>query len=73
MGNILITGATGNIGCEIIRYLYKNDTSNRIIAGVRSIEKAKNVFADYPNLDYVHSYISSIYFYRRFSFLQAAT
>jgi len=54
MGNILITGATGNIGSEVIRYLYKNDTSNRIIAGVRNIEKAKKVFADYPKLDYVH-------------------
>jgi len=54
MGNILITGATGNIGSEVIRYLYKNDTSNRIIAGVRNIEKAKIVFADYPKLEYVH-------------------
>jgi len=54
MGNILITGATGNIGSEVIRYLYKNDTSNRIIAGVRNIEKAKKVFADYPKLEYVH-------------------
>lgn len=53
MNNILITGATGNIGFELIRYLYKFDTSNRIIAGVRNIEKAKNVFKNYPKLEYV--------------------
>lgn len=54
MDNILITGATGNIGFEIIRYLYKKNTSNRIIAGVRDIEKAKQIFADYPKLEYVY-------------------
>jgi len=54
MSNILITGATGNIGFEIIRYLFKIDTSHKIIAGVRNIEKAKNGFTDYPKLDYVH-------------------
>ncbi len=54
VNNILITGATGNIGFEVIRFLYKTDTSNRIIAGVRNIEKAKSVFKEYPKLDYVH-------------------
>ena len=54
MSNILITGATGNIGFEVIRFLNKIDTSNRIVAGVRNIEKAKKVFKDYPKLDYVH-------------------
>lgn len=54
MNNILITGATGNIGFEVIRFLYKNGTSHRIIAGVRNIEKAKNVFEQYPKLEYVH-------------------
>ena len=54
MSNILITGATGNIGFEVIRFLKKIDTSNRIIAGVRDIEKAKNVFKAYPKLDYIH-------------------
>ncbi len=54
MSNILITGATGNIGFEVIRFLNKINTSNRIIVGVRNIEKAKNVFKDYPNLDYVN-------------------
>ena len=54
MKNILITGATGNIGFEVIRFLYKKNTSNRIVAGVRNIEKAKKIFMNYPKLDYVH-------------------
>ncbi len=54
MINILITGATGNIGQQVIRFLNKVDTSNRIIAGVRNIEKAKNVFKDSSMLDFVH-------------------
>jgi len=54
MSTILITGATGNIGLEVIRFLNQIDSSNRIIAGVRNIGKAKNVFKDYPKLDYVH-------------------
>jgi len=54
MSNILITGATGNIGYEVIRFLKKIDSPNKIIAGVRNIEKAKEVFKDYQNLDYTH-------------------
>ena len=54
MSNILITGATGNIGYEVIGYLCKMDTPYRIIAGVRNIEKAKEIFKDYPKLEYIH-------------------
>jgi len=54
MRNILITGATGNIGFEVIRFLSKIDSTNKIISGVRNIDKAKAVFYDYPNLEYVH-------------------
>lgn len=54
MSNILITGATGNIGFEVIRFLFKTNTSNRIIAGVRNVDKAKKAFKDYPLLEYVH-------------------
>ncbi|MDA3904939.1 MAG: NmrA family NAD(P)-binding protein [Bacteroidales bacterium] len=54
MSKILITGATGNIGFEVIRFLNEIDSPNRIIAGVRNIEKAKNVFQNYPDLDYTH-------------------
>lgn len=53
MSNILIIGATGNVGFEVIRFLTKMDTLNKVIAGVRNIEKANNVFNDFPNLDYV--------------------
>jgi len=54
MNNILITGATGNIGFEVIRFLTNIDSTNRIFAGVRNIDKAKNVFKDYPELNYIH-------------------
>lgn len=52
MSNILITGATGNIGFEVIKFLSKFDSSNKLIAGVRNIEKAKGIFSNYPNLNY---------------------
>ncbi len=54
MKQILITGATGNIGHEVIRYLYENNTSHRLIAGVRNISNAKTEFKDYPQLQLVH-------------------
>jgi uncharacterized protein YbjT (DUF2867 family) len=52
MKNILITGATGNIGMEVIKYLFKCNTTNRIVAGVRNIEKAKLSLKNFPSLDY---------------------
>jgi uncharacterized protein YbjT (DUF2867 family) len=54
MKKILITGATGNIGVEVVRFFFKNETKNTIIAGVRSVEKAKTLFGAYPNLEYVN-------------------
>jgi len=54
MSSILITGATGNIGVEVIRFLLTAGGPHRIIAGVRNIEMAKHVFAGYPALEYVH-------------------
>ncbi|MFW6302285.1 MAG: NmrA family NAD(P)-binding protein [Bacteroidales bacterium] len=53
MKNILITGATGNVGSEVIRYLRENNASNKIVAGVRKIDTAKKVFENYPDLDFV--------------------
>jgi uncharacterized protein YbjT (DUF2867 family) len=54
VSSILITGATGNIGSEVIRFLTRIDSSNRIVAGVRNIEKAKNAFKNYTDLAYTH-------------------
>ena len=53
MKHILITGATGNIGHEVIKFLYDNNTPNQIIVGVRNIDKAKIVFENYSQLHYV--------------------
>ncbi len=52
MKRILVTGATGNIGFELINYLYQLDTKNEVIAGVRNIEKAKKQFDSFPNLTF---------------------
>ena len=63
MSNILITGATGNVGLEVIRFLMTkiNDDDSlekhKIIAGVRNVEKAKkNTFQNecYSDLAYTH-------------------
>lgn len=49
---ILITGATGNVGREVLRYLFQSNTSHQIITGVRDVEKAKSELP-YPQLEYV--------------------
>ncbi len=54
MKKILITGATGNIGFEVVRFLFKTNSQNTIIAGVRSVEKAKKLFGRLPNLEYAN-------------------
>ena len=54
MKRTLITGATGNIGFEIIYYLSRSNTRSEIIAGVRNINKARELFADFSMLKYVH-------------------
>ncbi|MGB3651104.1 MAG: NmrA family NAD(P)-binding protein [Rivularia sp. (in: cyanobacteria)] len=53
MKRILITGATGNIGYEVIRFLYQMETKNEIIAGVRNIDSSQKKLNDYPKLDFV--------------------
>ena len=52
MKNILITGATGNVGKEVIRFLFDHESGNKIFAGVRNIPKAKSVLAEYSRLNY---------------------
>jgi len=53
MKRILITGATGNIGQGVLRFLNENNSINEIIVGVRDITKAKSKFKDYTQLNYV--------------------
>jgi uncharacterized protein YbjT (DUF2867 family) len=53
MKRILITGATGNIGTEVISSLYKSDTKDQIIAGVRNIDKARQTLNQFQPLNYV--------------------
>jgi uncharacterized protein YbjT (DUF2867 family) len=53
MKRILITGATGNTGAEVIRFLFENNTDNQIIAGVRNVENAGKHFNQYPKLNFV--------------------
>ncbi len=62
MKRILVTGATGNIGSEVIHYLSELNTEHKIIAGVRSIDRAEQQFSSYPNLSF-----------RRFDFENADT
>ena len=52
MKRILVTGATGNIGFELIRFMDSLDTKNQVIVGARNIEKAKMQFNNFPNLTF---------------------
>jgi uncharacterized protein YbjT (DUF2867 family) len=52
MNKTLITGATGNIGQEVVQYLGALEDEIETIAAVRNIEKAKSKFSDYPNLSF---------------------
>jgi uncharacterized protein YbjT (DUF2867 family) len=50
MKRILVTGATGNIGLEVVHYLSELNFDSEILVAVRNIEKAKKTFKNYPNL-----------------------
>jgi uncharacterized protein YbjT (DUF2867 family) len=52
MKRILVTGATGNIGREVIHYLCELDQASEIIAAVRNVETAKKKFPSVQNLSY---------------------
>lgn len=52
MKRILVTGATGNIGHEVVHYLSALNSDSEILAAVRNIEKTKKTFKDYPDLQY---------------------
>ena len=53
MDRVLITGATGNIGLEVINYLTELKSSNEIFAGVRNIEKAKQIISERNRIEFV--------------------
>ncbi len=68
MANIFITGATGNIGVEVIRFLHKKNSSHKVIVGIRDTEKAKIRFKNYPDLGYVpFDFEDSATFYKVFT------
>ncbi len=50
--NILITGATGNIGISLINEICTTKNEHTIYAGVRNIEKAKILFPNCKLLNY---------------------
>lgn len=53
MDRILITGATGNVGIEVINYLKDSKSSVKIFAGVRNIEKAKQIIPESNRIEFV--------------------
>ncbi len=53
MKRILITGATGNIGREVIHFLCVMDNEFKIVAAVRNIQSSKKEFLQYSNLSFV--------------------
>ena len=50
MKRILITGATGNIGTEVVHSLIELNSDSEIIVAVRNIKKARKKFTDSPKL-----------------------
>ncbi|MDH6365311.1 uncharacterized protein YbjT (DUF2867 family) [Enterococcus sp. PF1-24] len=50
MEHILVLGATGNIGLSLIQTL-SQDPTIKITAGVRQTTTAKEIFADYANVE----------------------
>lgn len=53
MKRILISGVTGNIGFATLKYLYKLGTQNKIVAGVRNIDRAKQELNAFKELELV--------------------
>lgn len=53
MSKILITGATGNIGLEVISYLIEFNSPSQLVAGVRNIEKAKGIIPRNSEIEFV--------------------
>jgi len=55
MKRILVTGATGNVGKEVIKYLLQQPQKNTVIAGCRNMAKDAVALKDYlPTIQMVH-------------------
>jgi uncharacterized protein YbjT (DUF2867 family) len=50
---ILITGATGNVGMEVLKALVPKSEPHRILAGIRDVEKGRETLAGFPDLEVV--------------------
>lgn len=54
MKRILITGATGNVGREVIDFLYKSNNTDYILrAGLRNLEAVSSIFSKIENIELV--------------------
>ncbi len=52
MKRILITGASGNVGQEVLHYLLELNNHYEVFAAVRNLKKSKQTFKHYPTLQY---------------------
>jgi len=50
--NILVTGASGNIGSELIKSLEKIENDMEVMAGDFDVKRARNTLAEYSNLSF---------------------
>ena len=50
--NILITGATGNVGREVIKAIFPVSESDKVFAGVRDVDRQNDIFNQYPQLQF---------------------
>lgn len=48
---ILITGATGNVGMEVLKALASENRGHTVVAGVRNVEKARGELASFPETE----------------------
>ncbi|MFW5726606.1 MAG: SDR family oxidoreductase, partial [bacterium] len=53
MKKILITGATGNVGREVINALLQSDTPHQLIAGVRNPQESRDAFPEAVQLQHI--------------------
>lgn len=52
MKRILLTGATGNVGMEVIRSLLLKNYGYKIVAGVRNVSQARKKFTENENIEF---------------------